>query len=79
MKLLRDFPWSAINTRPSNAGGTGLISGQGTKIPACLAVWPKKEEQMIMYEVCSFVTCLVNMNSAQENCPEMPIQQSLGV
>ena len=33
-KSWRDFPSSPeINTLPSNAGGMGLITGQGTKVP----------------------------------------------
>ena len=37
-KKERDFPGDpVIKTLPSNAGGVGLIPGQGTKIP--YAVW----------------------------------------
>ena len=38
--VLRDFPGGpAVRTSPSNAGGVGLISGQGAKI-SCTS-WPK--------------------------------------
>ena len=30
-----------VKTLPSNAGGTGLIPGQGTKIPHPMFFWPK--------------------------------------
>ena len=37
-----DFPGGpVVKTSPSNAGGAGLIPGQGTKIPH--ASWPKNQ------------------------------------
>ena len=33
----RDFPDPVVKTSPSNAGGLGLIPGQGTKIPPVCA------------------------------------------
>ena len=41
-KNCRDFPGSpVVKTSPSNAGGAGLIPGQGAKIPHVL--WPKNQ------------------------------------
>ena len=37
--LCEDFPGGPV-VKPSDAGGTGWILGQGTKIPP--ASWPKK-------------------------------------
>ena len=39
---IRDFPGGpAVNTLPSNAGSVGTIPGWGTKITACLEMWPQ--------------------------------------
>ena len=39
-----DFPGSpVVKTSPSNAGGAGLIPGQGAKIPN--ALWPKTKNK----------------------------------
>ena len=48
-----DFPGSAmVKTLPSNAGGAGLIPGQGTKIPH--ASWlknPKHKTEVIWQQI----------------------------
>ena len=42
-RVSRDFPsGTAVKTLPSNAGGVGLIPGQGARIPD--ALWPKKKK-----------------------------------
>ena len=42
LSVYRDFPGSpVVKILPSNAGGAGLIPGQGAKIPH--ALWPKNQ------------------------------------
>ena len=44
--IFRDLPdCSAVSMPPSNAGGVGLIPGQGTKIPHAASSQEKKKKK----------------------------------
>ena len=46
-KHLQGLPWWSIwlRFRASTAGVTGLIPGQGTRIPTCCTAWPKRKKK----------------------------------